>query len=78
MLIWIAVVAYLKGLNHIEATVGALIEVMHAFSISSSNDNVPLLCKLYTRMLLSDVSVILRNALQKQFLQLTTFKWSII
>lgn len=41
----------LPGLAHVDATVGALVEIIHAFTISDF-DNVPLSTKLYVKMLL--------------------------
>jgi len=43
-----------KGLVRIESVVGALVEVLHAFT-TGGRDIVPLLCKLYVRMLLFEV-----------------------
>jgi len=37
-----------------ESVVGALVEVMHAFT-TGGRDILPLLCKLYVRMLLFEV-----------------------
>ena len=44
------------GLTHIEITVGALIEVIHAFA-STDLDNVGLATKLYVQLLNCDVSI---------------------
>ncbi len=45
------------GLTHIEVTVGALVEVIHAFTITNP-ENVSLAAKLYMQMLLSQVSTV--------------------
>ncbi|XP_013777424.1 E3 ubiquitin-protein ligase UBR4-like isoform X2 [Limulus polyphemus] len=45
------------GLVHIDATVQALVEVIHAFT-SCDLENVPLAAKLYVRLLLSDDTAI--------------------
>jgi len=47
-----------KGLIRIESVVGALVEVLHAFTTASC-DILPLLCKLYVRMLLFEVICVL-------------------
>jgi len=44
----------MKGLTRIESVVGALVEVLHAFT-TGGRDILPLLCKLYVRMLLFEV-----------------------
>jgi len=44
----------MKGLVRIESVVGALVEVLHAFTAGGC-DILPLLCKLYVRMLLFEV-----------------------
>jgi len=44
-----------KGLTHIESVVGAMVEVFHAFTAAGGRDILPLLCKLYVRMLLFEV-----------------------
>ena len=45
---------YYTGLTHIEATVGAIIEIIHAFA-SCDVDSVPLATKLYVSLLLAEV-----------------------
>jgi len=45
---------FTKGLTRIESVVGALVEVLHAFT-TGGRDILPLLCKLYVRMLLFEV-----------------------
>ena len=49
----------LPGLTHIEATVGALVEVIHAFT-ACDLDNVTLATKLYVGLLLCEVGVQLK------------------
>ena len=47
------------GLTRIDAIVPVLVEVLHAFTYSS-RDMLPLLCKLYVKMLLFEVRCSLR------------------
>ena len=49
---------YLSGLTHIEATVGALVEVIHAFT-SCDVESIPLATKLYVSLLLAEVGFLL-------------------
>ena len=49
---------YLSGLTHIEATVGALVEIIHAFT-SCDVESIALATKLYVSLLLTEVNFIL-------------------
>jgi E3 ubiquitin-protein ligase UBR4 len=48
---------YIPGLAHVDATVGALVEIIHAFTVNDL-DTVTLASKLYIRMLLSQVCML--------------------
>ena len=48
--------AFSPGLSHVDATVGALVEVIHAFTVSDL-ENVALACKHYTKLLMAQVSI---------------------
>lgn len=54
--------ACLPGLTHVDATVGALVDVIHAFTLCDL-ENIGLATKLYTRLLLHPVSLILHLSL---------------
>ncbi|XP_022084216.1 E3 ubiquitin-protein ligase UBR4-like isoform X1 [Acanthaster planci] len=59
--------ACLPGLTHVEITVGALVEIIHAFACSDL-DNIPLATKLYVRLLMCEdqsVSFAAKQALIK-------------
>ena len=45
---------YISGLAHVDATVGALVEIMHAFTLTDL-ENVPLASKHYTKLLMAQV-----------------------
>lgn len=45
------------GLMHVDATVGALVDIIHAFT-SCDLDNIHLAAKLYTRLLLHPVRIL--------------------
>lgn len=47
---------YIAGLTHLEVTVSALVDIIHAFT-SSDLDHVNLATKLYVKMLLHEVHV---------------------
>ncbi|KAL4218587.1 perineurial glial growth [Mactra antiquata] len=47
----------LPGLSHVDATVGALVEIIHAFTVSDL-DNIQLASKLYAKLLLSTDSTV--------------------
>ena len=52
----------LPGLAHVDATVGALVEIIHAFTVCDF-ENVALATKLYMKMLLCSVSCVFMQRL---------------
>ena len=57
--------SYFLGLAHIEATVGALVEILHAFAMCD-HENLDLATKLYMKLLMSEDTQVSR---EKQLLQ---------
>lgn len=63
-------------MTHIEATVGALVEIIHAFA-SCDVDCVPLATKLYVSMLLADVSVKLPTHSDQHLTRFSKHRWCV-